>query len=738
MRLAVAAMLVALCVGATQAQQADPVAAFRAKVEAATQQLDADPQGAAEALDHLAVDSIELRRTRALSAAERDVHARLFLVRGRAHLQLLDNARAEESFRELLRVSPSFSGDLSPLEQQVVDGLRQKEGGVLEVTSTVKGARVLVDGVEVGVTGDAPVRVPLIAGAYELRLDKARFKPASARVTIVAGQTTTSAELVPVQNVPPVAILADREGIDITIDNVSVGRTQRFAALRAQLTGEESAALERLATAAKLDPQTAAGVIVRQPALDRAMTMRAHRECFVDASRALTLTSTALDTMDPADPLAWLGDGAVVRLAPDVGTVRIASTPSDADVFLDGQLVGRTPFERDVCAGAHRIRVRHRIGSYNIAATITRGRTEAIDVPLKPDVAFLGAVDGAGTPVPELTTAVDRALASGLSTYHLASKQELPPEVRPWSDALTGELVAAALTGDRDLVTRLQKQAGTNYDAPLLIAAVRRDGAAVELLAFWNEHTAVDRIAVPGTSDKELAVAVEQLNAPLDVTDLVYRNDVGLRTVDTGLPTASLLIVAVQAGSSAEAAGLKAGDAVVAADRASVTAVQLGEKVASRKPGELLPLTVRSGTGATRDVALSVQRVPRRAPAFDTHLPGNMLLAKLTARSLVATTPAERDLVTFSLAATYMRFGEWRRAQTLLASLTTVPRGEGVGPGMAKYLTARCLEELGERDAALALYTEAATADGDVATDDGATVAMLARYRLSALSGKAG
>jgi len=37
----------------------------------------------------------------------------------------------------------------------------------------------------------------------------------------------------------------------------------------------------------------------------------------------------------PAEPFVWLGDLAVLRMRPDVGTVRIASTPSDADVFLE-------------------------------------------------------------------------------------------------------------------------------------------------------------------------------------------------------------------------------------------------------------------------------------------------------------------------------------------------------------------------------------------------------------------
>lgn len=721
--------------GDVYAQQADPVAAFRARVEAAVQLMEADPQGAAEALDHLAVDSIELRRARTLTPDERAVHTKLFLLRGRAHLQLLANDKAQESFRELLRLAPTFAGELSPLEQQLVDSLRQKESGVLEVTSVVPGAHVLVDGLDVGVTGETAVRASLIAGTYEVRIEKARFKTAIGRATVTTGQTLTLSDLVPVQNIPPVALLSDRDGVDVVADNVSAGRMMKLATLRTQISAEESAAIDRFVVLAKLDPQTAAGLLLRQPALDRPMTIRFHRECFVDETRPIALTSAVLDTLDPLEPVAWLGNSAVLRMVPDVGTVRIASTPSDADVFLDGQLVGRTPFERDVCAGPHRIRIRHRIGSYNIAATITRGRTEAIDVPLKPDVAFLGAVDPSGAAVPDLTALVDRALATGLTSYHLASRQDLPPEVKPWTDALTAALAAAADKGDRDAVTRLQKQAGANFDAPLLLCAVRRAGAAqFDVLLFWNEHPDVDRVTVAGTTDKQLASAVEQINAPLDVGELIARNDIGVRVAETGLPSSALLIVAVRPGSAAAVAGLKVGESIAAVDRTPATAAQMADKIAARKPGDLIVLQVVGANAAARDVSMALQRVVRRAPVFDTTWPGNSLIAKLTARSLGTTTPAERDLIAFNLAATYMRFGEWRQALALLTSLPNIPRGEGVGPGMAKYLAARCREELGERDQAIALYKEAAGIEDEVATDDGATVGALARYRLAAMA----
>jgi len=94
-----------------------PIDPFQSRVERAGQLLDADPQAGLEALDHLAVESIELRKTRPLSAAERPVHRQLFTLRARGHLQSMNNEKVDESFRELLRVDPLFSGSLAPREQ---------------------------------------------------------------------------------------------------------------------------------------------------------------------------------------------------------------------------------------------------------------------------------------------------------------------------------------------------------------------------------------------------------------------------------------------------------------------------------------------------------------------------------------------------------------------------------------------------------------------------------------------
>lgn len=739
--LALALLLTSVASIGAAGQSDDPVVLLRGRIDAVEKQIDSDIAAAAEALDRLASDSIELRKTRSLSAVERELHSRLFVLRARAHIQLLDNATAEESMLELLRVDPRFEAALAPREQQLLETVRRRAGGVLEVGSRELGARVLVDGVEVGVTADVPVSVPLVAGTYEVRLEKTGYKPAVSRVAVAAGMTMSVTELAPERNVPPLVFFTDRDGVEVIADNVALGRTLGMAALRKQVSPAESAALDRALAVSGLDPQSAAGIIMRQPPVDRSMTIRFHRPCFIDEARTVAVTTEALGQLDPEQPIMSLGEPSVLRLRPDVGTLRVSSTPADADVFLDGQLAGRTPFDREVCSGARRVRVRHRIGSYDVAVTITRGRTEGIDVALKPDLAFLGALDastGTAAPSPELTALIDRALASTVTAFHLAARVDLPPEVTRWSDASHAELVAAAGRNDSETVARLLKQASSNYDAPLLLSAVRSRAAsdappAVDLLLFWSDHGAVDRVRVPDVSDKAVAAALRPFNEPASGPALVYRTVLGLRVADTGLPDAPLIVAAVQEGSPAATAGIRTGDTIETVERARATAAQFAEAIRQRQPGDIVTLRVKSPVAAARDVPIPVQRRPFPGAAFDATVPGNALIAKLTAGTHTAV-GADRDLLSFSLALTLMRLGEWRRALALLEPLGNLPVGEGVGPGAVLFYRARCFEQLGDRDRAAALYKEAASRVAETLAEDGSTVAEMARLRLALLT----
>lgn len=745
-RVVLAASGIAVALGVASAQVAPPpdvpaaaapaqIDPFQGRVDRAAQLMETDQQAALEELDHMAVESVELRKTRPLTAAERPAHRQLFVLRARAHLQLMNNTQVEESARELLRVDPFFSETLSPREQEVVDDVRSRESGLLEVSSPVRDCTILVDEFDIGLTGDVPVRISLVAGTYQLRLEKPGYQGIGARVIIVPRQTLSVTDLAPAAMIPPMAFIADREGVEVLVDNQPSGTTVNLSQLRDTLSAEEWSAIEQAVSVARFDMATSAGFLLRSPPVDRSVSVRFRADCLIEEARTVAITAESLAAIEPGTPLLWFGESSAVRMRPDVGTLRVASTPGDADVYIDGQLSGRTPFERSVCAGEHRVRVRHRIGSYNVTATVTRGRTEGVDVTLKPGLGFLGAVEtvqGALRPAPDLTTRVDRALASAVQSFRVATLIDVPPQVARWTDRSTAELVSAADRKDHESLTRLLANASENYDAPLLMAAARRGSAPgsgpLDLLIFWIDHAGIDRVRIPELTAAALAEVLQAIEDPPDPAGLVYEHDLGLRLADTRLPEAPVMVVSVEPGSPAALAGVKPGDALVSVDGSLVSASQVAELAARKRPGEILTLRLTDPAGQAKQAALPVQRRPRRAPVFEPHRYGNVMMAKLHAALAVAQ-PADRDLLTFSLALVHYRFGQYRVALDLLSALSQVPSGDGVGPGSVLYFRARCHEELGERDRAEALLREAVTA-ADVLTDDGTTAGDLVKLRL--------
>ena len=276
-----------------------------ARLDAAAQQLESDPQAATE----VAGSSWPSNRP---SCARRGrspppsgpIHSRLFILRARAHVQAMNNEKAGESFRELLRVDPFFTGTLSPREQELLDAIRTKDSGLLEVSSSVPSCKVLLDGVEIGVTGDTPVRASVVYGTYEVRLEKPGFRGAGTRVQVVTGQTAAVTDLAPKAQVPPMAFLTDRDGVEVSVDNVHAGDTVRIADFRKQLSAEENIALDQAIAQARFDPATSAGFLLRDPPVDRSVILRFGGKCLIEESRTVAVTAEALARLDTSDGAA--------------------------------------------------------------------------------------------------------------------------------------------------------------------------------------------------------------------------------------------------------------------------------------------------------------------------------------------------------------------------------------------------------------------------------------------------
>jgi tetratricopeptide (TPR) repeat protein len=224
--------------------------------------------------------------------------------------------------------------------------------------------------------------------------------------------------------------------------------------------------------------------------------------------------------------------------------------------------------------------------------------------------------------------------------------------------------------------------------------------------------------------------AVDAPTGNIDSSDLVYQNDIGIRFADTALPGAPLLIVRVDDPGGQ----LKVGDVIEAVEGMPATAQGLADRVRRSKAGDKITLRVGSMTSVPQPREVTVGRKPRRAPVFDPNLQGNVIIAKLSATALAPPPGADPQLFNFSLAAAYLRFGDYKAASDLLEKIGNVPAGAGVGRGPALYLKARALEAQGQKDLALTALKEAAGFKDQIFADDGAGVGTIADRHAASLS----
>jgi hypothetical protein len=143
--------------------------------------------------ERLAAQSILVRRTRTLVDAERTAHTQMFLARARAYGWNSPDARTNDSLRQVLRVDPFLSGPFSATEKFRLAEILAREGGILEISSSLPDAILLVDGAPAGISATTPTQVRLLPGEVEVRARRVGFSDGVSRATVQAGRVVSVA-----------------------------------------------------------------------------------------------------------------------------------------------------------------------------------------------------------------------------------------------------------------------------------------------------------------------------------------------------------------------------------------------------------------------------------------------------------------------------------------------------------------------------------------------------------------
>ncbi len=703
--------------------------AMRAAFNRARERIDnLDFLGAARELSSI-IEPRKDKKIQDLSVEELHLLSTAYDLRGRALFNLGNTRGAEADFTALLRLNPAYPIDRQTISPKVVDlfdRLRAKIAGILILQIDPPKARVRVDGD--AIEPQEGGKVPLLSGNRTLRIEADGYDPYEEIIAIVAGAESRKAvRLRP--NRRALQFVTVPAGVNVTIDGQPAGRS----------AGPPTPESQELARQAGADPQNASAPLLLPLVAPGDHKVGFDKDCFT--SRILTVKVT-LDP-DQNTPLKFTP----VILQDAKTELRLTSTPSGADVFVDGDKKGTTPFSLPGMCGGERdlLVVKPDVGSWSERIRLIPGEVNTLDVRLRPTLLYLGTfrLDEWGRAVwsDEDKPLLDE-LNKGLKTLNLVRTPEILQGLREsvikWMIQAPGEVRAGTI-----LPPAILEEAASKGRADLVLAGLTLGGDADKAwtLALYSVlHHAPDVVAT-------------RLDRPEGVRDLVRRLDTapslsgpwwGMGLADTLLDPGQAdadgpLVVRVLPGGPAAKGGMRSGDrirSIGSRKTASVRDVQQAIAAEMARPGGLRPTLVLTveGAGGPRTVRVAPDDGPVVVPLSDPALLYNRALAEFRLRARAAADDQEKGAALLSLGIAFMHFRAYDKADAEGFARSALPAVVGVSQGTVLYYRGLNALRRGNPQAARDAFQQAVGQTGSTLdTGDGPSASAAAARMLKAI-----
>jgi tetratricopeptide (TPR) repeat protein len=673
-----------------------------------------DPQRESQSIEFLGriIDEIEdQRRTRGEFPAEiLDLQHRALELRARAFFDAGQLQGAADDFRHLLLDNPRYTLDTATLSPKLVDFFEDQKKqliGYIAVTTEPAGARVTVNGNLVGITNFFPVEVHTGVSRVDVTLEGYQSY-SDENLRIEPGEITTL-DLVLTRTSARLPVITDPPGVQIVVDGNVVGTTSGTLPpdLRSFMPPD-------------LDPAR-----LSAPFELTALPLGQH-----DIELRLECYETVRFSFKADEARDYTAQ--IVKLNESVGRVSITSNPTDARVFLDGELKGNTPLQLNrVCSGDHRLEVKHATGKY--VEDISVGANEALsfECPIRPTLAVLGLIADDGVPARDLDD-IREKLGSELRRLQVMNvvfpdRQQVDGIIgaAPGTRLLVPALAGSAATPER--VREISEKLGKALEVEaILIGYVPAQRLTKDVVMHFLAvgSTTPDRYSLNYLDRGALPTFVEKLSTPTKL----YGSWIGLTAIDTRLFEGPI-VLSVDADGPAARAGVRVGDVVQSVGGTAVTkALEILKAVRSSAPGAGLDLTVTRG-GAAQPLNVTVGTTPVEIPMNEEGFLYNKAIVDLRHRMVVE--PADANLAGLNVALCHMQLGDYETALKEYLPRVTLPEGSGISQGTVYYYTALAYLRLGERAEAARIFQQALGYDGaTLQSNDGPRVAPLAQRRL--------
>ena len=651
-----------------------------------------------------------LRLTTDLPENAEQMLLRSYELRARAFFNIGSESEARESFRQLIRVRPDYAlneEEVSPKLVTVYNSVKESLVGYLAVSSFPAGAEVKLNGALLSLTDFFPLEV--LVGEYQIEISREGYATETQALAITATETQ-ALEVELTRTAASLFFITEPAGVEIWVDGEHEATTG----------GSLAADMVELASLEALDPGRASAI-----AEVANVDLGSHEIEF--RKRCYEPLRTTLNAEEPRDYQAR-----PVRMAPSLGTLMLTSDPPGAQIFIDGEPMGRTPRELDgICSGKHRLEVKHTSGKFVQDLELQKNETLSLDCPIRPSLAFLGVVvpNAAAERVEqEVRDQVIRNL-SGIRTLNFMPVKDADVErVLDAERTALAQLVPGA-GAEPDVIRRVTERLAEGLEVQGFLFAELEDQqlqrrATLHLLAAGNAAT--DQYSV---IFNQSASYISFLSS-IDRRATVYRPWTGLITIDT-LSHDGVPVLRVVPGSPAARAQVKVEEILFAADGQPVKKTsELLERVAGKRAGDRLTLQLRGSEGA-RTVELELQNTPQEVPLNDPDLLYNKVMMDL--RQQVEGYPGTEQaaFARLNLAICSMHFDDFAAAhEHLLKARRELPAGPGISQGTALYYLGLSLERLGyEREARDSYQAAAGFEEATLFNNDGPRVAPLAARR---------
>lgn len=658
-----------------------------------------------------------------LSAEELNMLCSAYDLRARAYFNLGNSKAAETDFGALLRLNPAYPIDRQTLSPKVVDlfdRVRARVAGTLLLQVDPPQARVSVDGDPV--EPSQREHASLLAGTRQLRIEAEGYDPYQETLAVTAGmEIRKSIRLRP--NRRSIEFITIPPGVSVSMDGAKAGVTR----------GPATPDVEALAVQFNFDPRNASA-----PLLVPLITPGDHkavfeRECFETQSLAVKV----IVDPDRNVPLRF----APVTLKEAKSGLHLASSPSGADVFIDGEKKGTTPLTvSGVCGGERDLLIsKPDVGAWNERIRLQGGQINTLDVRLRPTLVYAGTfrLDEWGRAVwSDADKPLLDELGKGLKTLNLVRSPEVLQDVRKaildWMIADPNEVRAGTILPPAVLAQVVSK---THADLVLAGLTLNNDPDKGWTLALYSPLQPLPDVATLRTDRPEGARDfVRRLDtAPADSVPWW-----GFGLVDTALGDGPI-VARVLPGSPAAKAGLRVGDRVKAVGSRKTQSVREATQALAAemaRPGGLkapVVLSVEDATGP-RAVRVSSGDSPVVIPLTDAALLYNRALAEFRLRSRGATDESDRGVALLNLGIALMHFRAYDKAQADGFARAAIPPGPGISEGTVLYYRGLCALRRGDPAAARSAFESAAAASASTLdSGDGPSAAAAASRLLLAL-----